>query len=157
MEVMAKKVPGLHMFIKWWDDRSHIFGPFCGAAFPGGNLSQQGNAGWQTPTLRLVHACKNDIASMISQQAELKMFEENECKSSGCRQSVGSHIMQDQAYQIKMAVYLNNITDDAEVVQAEAEEVMNPSTFISKKKSSFKLPMEKPKRFTTKKVPDLKK
>ena len=94
MEVMAKKEPGLHMFITWWDERRcHIFGPFHGAAFPGVNLSEQGNAGWQTPTLRLVHACKNDIATMISQQTELKMFEENECKSSGCGQSVGSHMM----------------------------------------------------------------
>ena len=56
-----------------------------------------------------------------------------------------------------MAVDFNNITDDAAAVQAEAEEAMNPSTFIAKKKSSFKPPMEKPKRFTTKKVPDLKK
>ena len=98
MDVMAKKVHGLQKFITWWDDRrSHIFGPFCGAAFPRVNLSEQGNAGWLTPTLRLVHACKNDIATIISQQAELKMFEENECKGSGCGQSVEAHMMQDQA------------------------------------------------------------
>ena len=84
MDMMAKKVPGLEVFIKWWDDRkSHIFGPFRGAAFPGVNLSKEGNAGWQTPTLRLVHACRNDLSTMMMQQAELKEFEENEGKALG--------------------------------------------------------------------------
>ena len=65
--------------------------------------------------------------------------------------------MQDQADQIKMAGDFTNIIDNAEVVQAEGEESMNPSAFIAKKKSSLKPPMQKPKKFTTKKVPDLKK
>ncbi len=37
----------LKSWLQWWDvRRSHIFPPFCGAGFPGVNLSEQGNAGW---------------------------------------------------------------------------------------------------------------
>ena len=158
MDMMAKKVPGLEVFIKWWDDRkSHIFGPFRGAAFPGVNLSKQGNAGWQTPTLRLVHACRNDLSTMMMQQAGLKEFEENEGKSSGRGQSVGTHLLQDQLDQIKVAVDFNNIMDDAEAIRAQAEEAINPSSYMPKKKTTFKPPLEKPKKFITKQVPKGKK
>ena len=159
MDLMAQKVPGLEVFIKWWDDRkSHIFRPFRGAAFPCVNLSEQGNAGWQTPTLTLVHAYCNNLSSMMMQQAKLKEFEENEAKSTGRGQSVGAHMLQDKLDQIKVVVDFNNILDDAEAIRAQTEEAMNPSTYILKKKTSFKPPApEKPKKFTTKRVPDGKK
>ena len=67
---MAKKQPTLQPWIKWWDARcSNIFAPLWGAGLPGMNLSEMGNAGWKPhSTLRLVHAAKQDVASMMLQE-----------------------------------------------------------------------------------------
>ena len=94
---------------------------------------------------------------MMMQQAELKEFEENEGKSSGRGQSVGTHLLQDQLDQIKVAVDFSNIMDDAEAIRAQAEEVINPSSYMPKKKTKFKPPLEKPKKFIKKQVPKGKK
>ena len=69
LEEIAKKQPTLQPWIKWWDARhSHICTPFRGAGLPGVNLSEMGNAGWKPyKTLRLVHAAKQDVASMMLQ------------------------------------------------------------------------------------------
>ena len=67
-------------------------------------------------------------------------------------------MLQDKLDQIKVVVDFNNILDDAEAIRAQAEEAMNPSTYIPKKKMGFKPPApEKPKKITTKRMPDGKK
>ena len=51
----------------------------------------------------------------------------------------------------------NNIMDDAEAIRAQAEEAINPSSYMPKKKTTFKPPLEKPKKFIKKQVPKGKK
>ena len=73
-------------------------------------------------------------------------------KALGEGKVLRTHLLQDQLDQIKVAVDFNNIMDDAEAIRAQAEEVINPSSYMPKKKT-FKPPLEKPKKFITKQVP----
>ena len=67
VDEIAKVYPAIDSWIDWWHKhRKHIFGPFHSAGLPSVNLSEQGNAGWHTRTLQLVHAAKYDMASMTS-------------------------------------------------------------------------------------------
>ena len=55
-----------------------------GGGLPGVNLSEMGNAGWKPyNTLQLVHAAKQDIASMMLQEKEIFLFNRNMAKSTG--------------------------------------------------------------------------
>ena len=90
LDEIAKVYPTIESWIDWWHEcRKHIFGPFHGAGLPGVNLSEQGNAGWCTRTLQLVHAAKYDTATMILQEKQLFKFECNIEKTSGRGPSQG--------------------------------------------------------------------
>ena len=63
----------------YWDPhRSHIFKPFRGSGLPGVNMSEQGNVTFKpSQTMRLVHAAKYDVATMLEQEKEIELFEHN--------------------------------------------------------------------------------
>ena len=64
--------------------RSHIFGPFRTPGLPGVNLAEQGNSSWKPKKpLWLVHAVKNDTATMVLQEEELYEFMRNMTTSTG--------------------------------------------------------------------------
>ena len=91
VDEIAKVYPAIDSWIDWWHKhRKHIFGPFCGAGLPSVNLSEQGNAGCCTRTLRLVHAVKYDMATMILQEKQLFKFECNIENTSGRGSKSGS-------------------------------------------------------------------
>ena len=90
--------PGIQRWIQWRDDRrSHIFTPYRGGGLPGVNLSEQGNAGWVTHQMRLVHAAKYDVATMMTQEKQVFKFDHNLEKSTGHGPTQASHASRDRS------------------------------------------------------------
>ena len=108
--------------------------PFCGGGLPGVNLSEQGNAWWRSRTMRLVHAAKYDVASMILQNKKLFKFNQNMEKSDGKGSSQGMRISCDWGDQCKIGEDLVDILSDEEALEAEANEAENPTWFLPKEK-----------------------
>ena len=130
LDEIAKMSPRITKWIDWWHERrSHIFGPFWYPGLPGVNLAEQGNSSWKRKKpLRLVHAAKNDTATMILQEEELYDFTHNLCTSSGRGPSQAVRMARDKSEQIGIGVDFVNIFDDIESVLQEAHEVNNPSS-----------------------------
>ena len=150
LDDLAEQNPEIKPFVMYWDPRrSHIFKPFRGSGLPGVNMSEQGNVTFKpSQTMRLVHAAKYDVATMLEQEKEIELFERNLLKCVGCGQSAGVRNSKDRAQQIKVGEDFVNILDHEEDVLAEAEQGNNPSMFIPKIDAKHRAPK---KRFTTKK------
>ena len=106
--------------------------------YPVVNLSEQGNAGWCTRTLQLVHAAKYDTAIMILQEKQLFKFECNIEKTSGRGPCQGVRIARDKGDQIKIAEDFMDIASDEEALEQEAMESENPSWYIPKRKTKHR-------------------
>ena len=111
LEELAKKHTTLNPWIQWWHVcRSHIFAPFRGGDLHGVNLSEMGNAGWKPyNTLRLVHAAKQDTATMILQEKEIYLFNRNQAKSTSQVPSKAVRNSRDRQEQVKIAKDFVNI------------------------------------------------
>ena len=158
---MSKLAPALEKWIEWWHlHRSHIFGPFRMPGLPGVNLAEQGNSSWKPKKpLRLVHAVKNDTATMVLQEEELYEFTRNMPMSTGRGPSDAIHKARWRVEQLYIAKDFVEIFDNIEAVVLEVEEVNEPTSYKPKRWASFKPPKddESKKNFTTKKVPKSKK
>ena len=154
---MLKLAPALEKWIEWWHlCRSHIFGPFQMPGLPGVNLAEQGNSYWKPKKpLRLVHAAKNDTATMALQEEELYEFSRNMSMSTGKGPSDAICKARWRVEQLNIAKDFVEIFDNIEAVVLEAEEVNEPTSYQPKQRASFKPPKddESKKNFTTKKVP----
>ena len=150
LDDLAERNPEIKPFVMYWDPhRNHIFKPFRGSGLPGVNMSEQGNVTFKpSQTMRLVHAAKYDVATMLEQEKEIELFEHNLLKCAGHGQSAGVRNSKDCAQQIKVAEDFVNILDHEEDVLAEAEQGNKPSMFIPKSDAKHRGPK---KRFTTKK------
>ena len=74
MDEICNKYPATGFFLGWYyARRSHLFPAFRQGIHSGLNLAEVGNAKWKAQhKLSLVKAASDDIASMITQAAELK-------------------------------------------------------------------------------------
>ena len=149
LDELAERNPQIKPFILYWDPcKSHIFRPFRGAGLPGVNLSEQGNASFKpSQTMRLVHAAKYDVATMLEQEKEIKLFERNLLKCAGRGPSAGMRDAKDRAQQIQVTEDFANIFDDEEDVLLEANQGNNPDMHIPMARSKHHAPK---KRFATK-------
>ena len=137
LQEIAKKYPEVSNFLKYWDmHKSHVFVPFRGGGLPGCNLSEQGNASFKpASTMRLVHAAKYDVASMILPESQINLFEQNLLKCAGKGPTKQVCDARDRAQQVKVAEDFANIFDNEEDVFIEGHEGMNPSSYLPKKGS----------------------
>ena len=105
LDDLAERNPQIKPFILYWDPRkSHIFRPFRGAGLPGVNLLEQGNASFKpSQAMRLIHAAKHDVATMLEQEKEIELFKRNLLKCAGRGPLVGVHDTKDRAQQIQVA------------------------------------------------------
>ena len=153
LDDLAERNSEIKPFVMYWDPRrSHIFEPFRGSGLPGVNMSEQGNMTFKpSQTMRLVHAAKYDVATMLEQEKEIELFERNLLKCVGRGQSAGVRNSKDRAQQIKVGEDFVNILNHEEDVLAESEQGKNPSMFIPKSDAKHRAPK---KRFTRKKPTD---
>ena len=159
LRFIARTYPEVNAFLKYWDLRkSHVFPPFRGGGLPGVNLSEQGNASFKPPqTMRLVHAAKYDVSSMILQESQINLFEKNMMKCAGRGPSKEVRDSRDRAEQVRVAEDFANIFDNEEDVVMEGREGMNPSTYLPKKGThrapTSKIPRAQKKTQPRKKIP----
>ena len=150
LDDLAERNPEIKPFVLYWDpQRSHIFKPFRGSGLPGVNMSEQGNVTFKpSQTMRLVHAAKYDVATMLQQEKQIELFEHNLLKCAGHGQSAGVRNSKDHAQQMKVAEDFVNILDHEEDILVEADQGNNPATYILKSHAMHRAPK---KRFTMKK------
>ena len=97
--------------------------------------------------MRLVHAAKYDVATMLEQEKEIELFEKNLLKYAGRGPLAGVCDAKDRAQQIQVAQDFTNIFDDEEDVLLEANQGNNPAMHIPLARSKHRAPK---KRFATK-------
>ena len=139
-------------WIEWWHlRRSHIFGPFRTPGLPGVNLAEQGNSSWKPKKpLRLVHAAKNDTATMVLREEEFYEFMRSMTTSTSKGPLDAIRKAQWIVEQLNVAKDFIEIFDDIEVVMLEGQEANQPSSYQCKQWASFKPPKHKEsqKKFT---------
>ena len=93
------------------------------------HLAEQGNSSWKPKRpLRLVHAAKNDTATMVLQEEELCEFSRNMSLSTGKGPSDAICKARWRVEQLNIAKDFVEIFDDIEAVVLEAEEVNEPTS-----------------------------
>ena len=93
--------------------------------------------------MRLVHAAKYDVASMILQNKKLFKFNRNMEKSDGKGPSQGMRISHDWGDQCKIGEDFVDILSDEEALEDEANEAENPTWFLPKGKTRHRPPVTK--------------
>ena len=76
LKLISDIYPELQGFVKYWELRkTHVFSPFRGGGLPGMNMSESGNGSFKpADIMRLVHAAKYDVPSMMLQGSQIDMF-----------------------------------------------------------------------------------
>ena len=152
--------PAIKNWIQWWDDRrSHIFTPYRGGGLPGVNLSEQGNAGWVTHQMHLVHVAKYDVSTMMTQEKQVFKFDRNLEKLTGHGPTQAVCASHDRSEQVTIGEEFVEIISDEEAIEKEARQAWELAGFIPKKKCKHRLKQVKlvqeestQKKFTTKPV-----
>ena len=125
LDEMAKVHPALKPWIAWWHvRRSHIFLAFKADGLPAVSLSKMGNASWKRNVpgaMRLVTAAKKDVSTMMMLEKSLKLFNNNQIKSSGRGPSKSAQTVKDRKQQVNVAEDFVNIMGDEEAIMLEAE------------------------------------
>ena len=144
------------MWIDWWDvQRSHIFGLFRHGGLPGCNLSEQGNKSWKpTGIVHLVHAARDDATTMMFQETQDSLFEQNLHKSTGRAANQAIRESRNRGQQLRTAQEFFNIRNDPHAILLQAKEALYPASHIPNSRLSFKPP---PKKKAKKRVQDAKK
>ena len=142
LDKIAKDNPEIKPFVSYWDLRkSHIFKPCRGGGLPGVNLSEQGNASFKpSKTMQLVHAAKYDVATMIEQEREIALFEQNLIALRGRGKTLNERNARDREEQMKVAEDFVNILDNVEDVILEAQEGSNPEMYLPKAQAKHRVP-----------------
>ena len=110
--------------------RSHIFGPFRTPGPPGVNLAEQDNSSWKPKKpLQLVHAAKNDTATMVLQEEELYEFMRNMTTSTSKGPLDAIFKAQWRVEQLNVAKDFVEIFDNIEAVMLESQEANQPSSY----------------------------
>ena len=145
LKQIADLYPELHPFVKYWDLRkTHVFAPFRGGGLPGLNISEPGNASFKPAgTMRLVHAAKYDVLSMMLQESQMDMFQWNLLPCSGRAPTKESHDAKDRAQQLRVAEDFANIFNNVEEVLSEARQGGAPDSYLPAKTASHRAPAKK--------------
>ena len=135
MNKIAEENAEIRPFVLFWKPwKSHVFKPYYGGGLPDVNMSEQGNKTFKpsmsSKAMRLVHASKYDTVTMMYQEKEIGMFEQNLLKASGHRLSVGACAAKERAEQMKVATDFVRILDNEVDVMLEAQEAINPEIYI---------------------------
>ena len=106
--------------------------PFRGGGLPGVNLSEQGNAGWKRQPMSLVRAAKEDFATVVLQERQMHMFNNNLQASDGHGPSQADREAKFRTQQEREAEEFVNILDDEYAIILEAVQSKNPMYHLPK-------------------------
>ena len=94
---------------------------------PGVNLSEQGNAGWVTCQMQLVHAAKYDVSTMMTQEKQLFKFDQNLETSTGCGPTQAVRASHDRSEQVTVGEEFVEIISDEEAIEEAARQAWEPA------------------------------
>ncbi len=157
VDISNRNSGNLNNVISWWHARKeNLFPAFTGTRTPGVNLAEMGNAGWtKRNSSKMVRAAFEDSASMLLQNVQLRMFLQNQGRSSGCGPTEEDRNRRDQAEQRRHAAEYVEVLDsihrlservtrgeDIDVGEVEiiAQELTSPSRFKPSNSCAHKPP-----------------
>ena len=142
---MGNEFLELKAFIMYWEQRkSHVFPPFRSGGIPGLNMSEPGNKSIKPAnTMRLVTVAIYDVSHMVYQEGQLHLFNRNLLKCAGRGLTKEAHDARDRAQQMRKAKEFAAIFDDEEAVLLEAEQAMNPNSYLPWQNNIHRAPKEK--------------
>ena len=142
---MCNEFPELKTFIMYWEQRkSHVFPPFRSGGIPGLNMSEPGNKSIKPAnTMRLVTVAIYDVSHMVYQERQLHLFNCNLLKCAGRGLTKEARDARDRAQQMRKAKEFAAIFDDEEAVLLEAEQAMNPNSYLPWQNNIHRAPKEK--------------
>ena len=145
LRLIADIYPELQAFVKYWELRkTHVFAPFRGGGLPGMNMSESGNASFKPAgTMRLVHAAKYDVSSMMLQESQIDMFQRNLIPCTGRAPTKETRDAKDRAQQLRVAEDFANIFDNIEEVLSEARQGVKPDSYLPARNSKHRAPARK--------------
>ena len=145
LKLIADIYPEIQGFVKYWELRkTHVFSPFRGGGLPGMNMSESGNASFKPAgTMRLVHAAKYDVSSMMLQESQIDMFQRNLIPCTGRAPTKERRDAKDRAQQLRVAEDFANIFDNVEEVLSEARQGVKPDSYLPAKNSKHRAPATK--------------
>ena len=131
---LGNKYPDLNDFIVGVEKKKvRMFDPFRGGGLPGVNLSEAGNRTFKpSGTMRLVHAAKYDIATMMMQEKAIEMSRTNKIRVIGRGPSQAVRDSRDRQQQIRVAEEFVNLMDNEGDVELEAQAADEPGSLDPK-------------------------
>ena len=99
---------------------------------PGVNLSEQENAGWKRWPMSLVRAAKEDFATMVLQERQMHILNNNLQALDGHGLSQADREAKFRAQQERKAEEFVNILDDEYAIILEAAQSENPKYHLPK-------------------------
>ena len=93
--------------------------------------------------MRLVHAAKYDVSSMMLQESQIDMFQRNLLPCSGRAPTKESRDAKDRAQQLRVAEDFVNIFNNVEEVLSEARQGVEPDSYLPSKTASHRAPAKK--------------
>ena len=129
----------------YWEQRkSHIFPPFHGGGIPGLNMSEPGNKSIKpVNTMCLVTAAIHDVSHMVYQEQQLHLFNHNLLKCAGRGLTKEACDARDRAQQMRKAEEFAAIFDDKDALLLEAEQAMNPNSYLPWQNDIHRAPKDK--------------
>ena len=132
LDEFAQQFPEIQAWLNWWDARKyHVFTPFRRYGYANVTFAEAGQSNSQRPdNLWLLEACKDDVAAMIIQVADIKGFYNQTSSVTGKGLTSLQKAGMARNKQIHIAKTLVKELEDAECAVAEYEEAVNGSKFI---------------------------
>ena len=138
---IADMFVGVSGFLDWWDARKwHVFAAFRDGLHSGINLAEAGNSKWKPPVtkLSLVKAAKNDIATMLQQESDMRKFEDGEDCPRGRGMTDIQRATKEKRQQIEQGREFGQMLSNSAALAMQTAAERDPDYFIPNKSAKHK-------------------
>ena len=140
LKEIAEMFPEVGNFLDWYYARRiHLFPAFREALHSGLNLAEVGNSSWKPKhKLSLVAAAKDDITSMLQQEADYKKFKLGENFTRGKGQTDIQRATQEKRYQIEQGRAFAEMLTNTAALQMQMASEDDPPHFMPNRNARHK-------------------
>ena len=140
LKEIAEMFPEVGNFLDWYYARRiHLFPAFREALHSGLNLAEVGNSSWKPKhRLSLVAAAKDDITSMMQQEADYKKFKLGENFTRGKGQTDIQRATLEKRYQMEQGRSFAEMLTNTAALQMQMASEEDPPHFMPNRSASHK-------------------
>ena len=140
LKEIAEMFPEVGNFLDWYYARRiHLFPAFRQALHSGLNLAEVGNSSWKPKhRLSLVAAAKDDITSMLQQEADYKKFKLGENFTRGKGQTDIQRATLEKRYQMEQGRSFAEMLNNTAALQMQMASEEDPPHFMPNRSASHK-------------------